>query len=367
MSKERKTIVAAIVATVFACIVIGLCVPIVSSSVGIYSPAVAAKPIVAIGAQSPLASATHLAVPMAQSGTDSALDLRLVFYGYPKIGVPRSGAAIIGESGLSEVHDITFSLIGGELSPDGRFIAYDSCSSTNRGIYLAEADGSKAQMIKDLNGSPCVDIRWSPDSAKLSYASRQDRSLHIFDIASKSDTLIANTQGADLHWWSPTGDEIVYGRMRRSDSNRPIGRLLYITNLRGNSRQLTFDKDFEPCERERNIIDTWAPAWSPKGDTIAFTQCERLFVVSPAGKDLRQLTTPQYASTSSPEMLVTSAYSPRWSPDGRWIIFIGEGAVCRIGDGAVLKRISSDGKTIVEIGKLPYCGGPFSIAPFNKW
>jgi Tol biopolymer transport system component len=366
MSKERETTIAAIVATVFPCIVIGLCVPIVRSSVGIYAPAFAARPIVAIEAQSPLSSATPPAVPSTVAGTDSALDLRLVFYGYPKIGVPRSGAAIIGESGLSDVHDITFSLIGGELSPDGRFIAYDSCSSTNRGIYLAEADGSKAQMIKDLNGSPCVDIRWSPDSAKLSYTSRQDSSLHIFDIARKSDTLIPNTQGADLHWWSPTGDEIVYGRMRRSDSNRPIGRLLYITDLRGNSRQLTFDKDFAPCERERNIIDTWAPAWSPTGNTIAFTECECLFVISPTGNDLKQLTTPLYASRPSPEMPVTPAYSPRWSPDGRWIFFIGEGAVRRVGDGAVLKRVSPDGKTIVEIGKLPYGGGPFSIAPFIK-
>ena len=120
MSKEGTTIMAAILATVLPCIVIGLQMPIVSSSVG-YAPAVAARPGVAIEAQSPLSSAT----PPALAGTDSALDLRLVFYGYPKIGVPRSGTARISESGLSDVHDITFSLIGGELSPNGRFIAYD--------------------------------------------------------------------------------------------------------------------------------------------------------------------------------------------------------------------------------------------------
>src|SRR5437867_2669460 len=102
MSKERKTIVAAIVATVFPRIVIGLCVPIVSSSVGIYAPAVAARPVVAVEAQSPLSSATSL------PGTDSALDLRMLFYGYPKIGVPQSGAAMISESGLSNIHDVTF-------------------------------------------------------------------------------------------------------------------------------------------------------------------------------------------------------------------------------------------------------------------
>jgi len=351
---------------VFLCIVIGLCVPIVSSSVGIYAPAAAARPIVAIEAQAPLSSATPLAVPPTLAGTDSAVDLRIVFYGYPQIGVPRAGTAEIHETGISNIRDITFSLIGGELSPTGRFIAYDNCSTVNRGIYLAEADGRSAQLVIPLSGSPCVDVRWSPDGAKLSYVAQPDRSLRIFDIASKSDTLIPNTQGADLHWWSPTGDEIVYGKMRRSDANRPIGRLLYITDLRGNTRQLTFAEDFVPCAREHNIIDTWSPAWSPKGDAIAFTQGECLFVVSPTGNGLRQLTTIPYASRPSPKMPVTLAYNPRWSPDGRWIIFNGEGGLCRIGDGAVLNRISPDGNTTVAIGKLPYCGGPFSIAPFNE-
>src|SRR5256884_230825 len=321
MTKERKTIVAAIVATMFPCIVIGLVVPIVSSSVGIYAPAVAARPVVAVEAQSPLSSATPLSVLPTFAGTDSALDLRLVFYGYRKIGLAQSGPALISETRLSNVHDVTFTRIGGELSPNGGFIAYDNCSSPNRGIYIAEPDGSKAQLVKDLNGSPCVDIRWSPDSAKLSYLAQPDRSLRIFDIASKSDTLIPNTQGADLHWWSPAGNEIVYGRLRGRVGAGPVGRLLYITDLRGNSRQLTFADDFVPCGRERNIIDASAPAWSPKGDAIAFTQGECLFVVSPAGGDLRQLTTPPYASTPSPKMPVTFAYSPRWSPDGRWIIF----------------------------------------------
>src|SRR5947207_11705870 len=100
MPKERETIIAATVARVFAGIVIGLCVPIVSSSASIYAPAFVARPIVAIQAQSPSSSSTALAVLTNFDGADSALDLRLVFYGYPKIGVPRSGAAIISDSGL---------------------------------------------------------------------------------------------------------------------------------------------------------------------------------------------------------------------------------------------------------------------------
>jgi WD40 repeat protein len=352
MSKERGTTIA--VAKVFAGIVIGLCVPVI---VGIIAPA----SLVATEAQSRLPSAT----PLASAGrASSKLDLRIVFYGYPKQGVPQSGTAVISEAGLSNIRDVTFTSIGGELAPNGRFIAYDNCSTVNRGIYLAELDGRKAQMVIPLSGGLCVDARWSPDSAKLSYTAPQDRSLHIFDIASKRDTLIPNTRIADWHWWSPSGKEIVYGRIDRRDPVGPGGpvgpvhRLLYITDLTGNSRQLTFAKDFVPCEHERYLIDIWAPTCSPDGKTIAFTQCGGLFVISPTGKDLKQLTTPRYVRPPLPQMPVTLAYSPRWSPDGRWILFIG--------DDNVLKRISVDGKAIVDIGKLPYWGGPFSIAPFNK-
>ena len=335
MSKARETIMAAIVATVFPCIAIGLCA------------------LVTLQAQSSMSVATHVSASTTlPNNADSTLDLRLVFLGYPKIGVPRSGTAIISETGLSDIHDITFSQIGGELSPNGRFIAYDSCNTKDRGIYLAEADGSKPQIVVSLSVSSCIDVRWSPDSTKLSYPAGPERYLHVFDLVSKRETLIPNTQWSDWHWWSPAGDEIVYGKMPHRDPAGPVGRLLYITDLRGHRRQLTFAENFLPCANEYNLIDTWAPAWSPDGNAIAFTQCQRVFVISPTGKNLRQLP-------------VTSAYSPRWSPDGRWIIFI-QGAVCRIGEGVVLNRISTDGSSIVEIGKLPYCGGPFSIAPFNK-
>ena len=334
MSKDKGTTVA--IARVFACTILAGC-PLVFGSVA-----------VTISTTSTVAQVAN-----------SELNLRLVFYGYPKLGVPQSGTAVISSKGLSDLHDITFTRHGGELSPNGRFIAYDNCASPGRGIYLAEPDGSKARMVVPLIDKYCVDIRWSPDSTKLSYISGPDRSLRIHDIGSKSDRSIRGAQKVDWHWWSPSGNEIVYAKGGRSSHGRPGGRWLQITDLTGKGRRLTFVRNFVPCKHEGNLVDTSAPAWSPKGGTIAFTQCERLFVISPKGHGLRQLTTPPAdGPRQSPKMPVTSAYSPRWSPDGRWIIFIG--------DGEMLKRISADGKTIVDIGRLPYRGGPFSIAPLPK-
>jgi Tol biopolymer transport system component len=209
-----------------------------------------------------------------------------------------------------------------------------------------------------LSDSECVDIRWSPDGTKLSYASGRNHALHVIDLAGKREEVIANTDGAGWHWWSPSGNEIVYQR-----GTGKTGRLLYVTDLRGNNRQLTFARDFQPCKWWFKVIDTWAPTWSPNGDKIAFTQCGALFVISPYGKDLRQLTSTGDASQTS-ILPITPAYSPRWSPDGRWIIFIGQ-VLVRSGEGAVLKRMSPDHSEVVTIGTLPYPGAPFSIAPLR--
>jgi Tol biopolymer transport system component len=288
----------------------------------------------------------------------SQLEWLLVFYGFPQIGVPQSGIATITDAGLANVHDVTFLRTGGELSPDGRLIAYDNCAALQRGIYVAEPDGSNATRILPLSDSSCVDLRWSPDGTKLSYSSRRDFQLHVIDLASKQEEVLGRTDVAGWHSWSPAGDEIVYER-----GTGKTGRLLYVTDLHGSSRQITFARDFQPCEWEYNLIDTWAPAWSPKGDKIAFTQCGSLFVISPNGKDLRQLTSVRYTSQTS-ALPVAPAYSPRWSPDGRWIIFIGQVFV-RSGQGEPLKRISADGNVVVDIGTLPYPGAPFSVGPLR--
>jgi Tol biopolymer transport system component len=291
----------------------------------------------------------------------SALNLRLVFTAYSPIALPRHGTAIM-DSGLSRLRDISFTQVSGELSPDGHWIAYD-CSGSKRGIHLAKSDGSDAKLVVPLTDDTCVNIRWSPDGKKLSYTGARNQAIRTYDIASNRVTEIPNTERAGWHWWSPAGNEIVYEKRGPSDSLGATGRLLFITDLKGQSQQLTFAKDFEPCAWQGNRIDTWAPAWS-KTNKIAFTQCGGLFIISPSGKDLTQLTSDP-RTDSSVALPITGAYSPRWSPDGRWILFIGE-SPCRIRDGTLLKRISPNAKTVVDIGKLPYCGGPFSIAPLRQ-
>ncbi|HLO14020.1 MAG TPA: hypothetical protein VK206_04265 [Anaerolineales bacterium] len=279
-------------------------------------------------------------------------EMRFVFLGYPQQGQPQSGMGIISGNKLSNVQNIDFLTNGGELSPNGLFIAYDCGPHSERGLHIVDVDGSNARMVKILSGDFCTDVRWSPDNTKLSYQDPKDYSLHIVDISTGKDSQIPNTLGAEWHWWSPAGNEIVYGLnlyfLCNRDHTAPqcelsnkAFRLLYITDLSGNSRQLTLADDFEPCANASNQVDAWAPTWSPDGTTIAFTECSKLYSINRNGSNLIQL--------------ADSAYSPRWSPDSKWIIFIH--------NNDVLTRISSDGRAIEEMGTLPYWGGPFSIGP----
>jgi Tol biopolymer transport system component len=90
--------------------------------------------------------------------------------------------------------------------------------------------------------------------------------------------------------------------------------------------------------------EVWAPDWSPAGDRIAFTSCDRkLHVVTADGTGLTLLT--------------PSAYAPRWSIDGKWVLFL---------RGRGLLRVSAEGGGLQRVGDLPYYGGPFSLAPMSR-
>jgi hypothetical protein len=52
---------------------------------------------------------------------------------------------------------------------------------------------------------------------------------------------------------------------------------------------------------------------------------------------------------------VPSAYAPRWSPDGQILFFLTNGTLMRIADGVRPQAVA----------RLPFSGGPFSLARLN--
>jgi hypothetical protein len=257
--------------------------------------------------------------------------MRVLFYGFVD-GQARNGTAIIDGSRLTNVMDLPFLRAGGEISPDGKRIAFDTCARADRAIRVAQFDGRDDRRVVALHhDEPCRAIRWSRDATRLSYASVVDLQLHVVRLDTSVDTPLPAASWASWHSWSPAGDAIVY------ETGRGGSRRIDVLDLTTSSpRSLVGPPQFGACE-------VWAPDWSPAGDRIAFTSCDqKLYIVNADGTGLRPV--------------AASAYAPRWSIDGKSLLFL---------SGGRLMRVPADGKGVQDVGTLPYHGGPFSVGPIQ--
>jgi len=283
-----------------------------------------------------LACATLLLLILAGSVARAAGgSMRILFHGYVD-HQGRTAVGLLGPEGISDVHDVPLP-DGGDLSPDGREVAFDTCRRSDRAIAIVTIDTMLSRVVRPVSGESCATVRWSRDGTKLSYTGAHDLVLHTIDLTTDADTLLPNTfLTAGFHSWSPTGDAIVYA------PGRGGSRRIDIIDLRTwETRHIVGSEQFGTCE-------VWAPEWSPIDRRIAFTTCDgRLFVVNSDGSSLIQFPN------------VTSAYAPRWSLDSRYIFFRSTGAAMH-GD---LMRIPAAGGAVNAIGRLPYVGGAFALGP----
>ena len=158
--------------------------------------------------------------------------------------------------------------------------------------------------LDDLNGG-VLDYHpaYSPDGSKLAYISSQDRDYRIPKLLIH-DFETGDTEELDEFVdtrvsWSPDGEEIVFLRNKGGFND------LYIYNL--------------PQEKERRIsarLRARDPHFSPDGERIALVRNEdgngNLCLINRDGTGLEYLTNNNDG---------TQIYSPRWSPDGEWLLF----------------------------------------------
>lgn len=226
-------------------------------------------------------------------------------------------------------------------SPDGTQIAFQSDRSGNLDIWVMGADGSNPRQLTH-NKTPDYLPSWSPDGKSISFTSRRksaegDAELPYIYImnADGSDQrrLVADSLGTSAGAeWSPDGRRIVYSRKVGDQKGVDI----FMADSNGqNERRITKDAD--------QAIYNGSPMFSPDGKRIAFYSDNGMassIVVMRADGTKRNVVVAEGQN-----------WYPRWSPDGRWLVYT---AAVRMGENENIDvfaiRASGQGKPILLAG-----------------
>jgi dipeptidyl aminopeptidase/acylaminoacyl peptidase len=194
-------------------------------------------------------------------------------------------------------------------SPDNQKITYTDSNTTsepgeerewNWDIYVMDSDGSN---IVNLSSHAATDIdsHWSPDGARLCFASNRAGNFELYTIAADGTDLQRLTDTARDEFvprWSPDGSRIVFA------SPAELGNDLFLMDLEGGpTANLT--------DHPGNDSDPW---WSPDGRKIVFTSNrdgnQEIYAIHVDGSSSTRL-------TFDP----SSEANPAYSNDGRYVAF----------------------------------------------
>jgi TolB protein len=194
-------------------------------------------------------------------------------------------------------------------SPDGARVAFQTNRAGNLDIWTMKADGSE-QVALTSDPEPDYLPSWSPDGKTILFTSwrkepgETQRAPHIYAMAADGKhqrrlvkESLNTSAGAT---WSPDGKHIVYERKGEKGAD------LYIADADGkHERRITNDQ-------EKNIYNG-SPTFAPDGKSIAFYSDDEksaaLMVIGVDGHDRRTV------------LAAGKNWYPRWSPDGRWLVY----------------------------------------------
>jgi TolB protein len=192
------------------------------------------------------------------------------------------------------------------FAPNSRELAYLAFVNKTAHVYVINIHTRKKRLMGHFQGMTFAP-RFSPDGNTLlmSLARNGTTALYKMDVASGTTTRLTTHACIDTSpCFSPEGNEIVF-TSDRSNPNMTQEQIYIMNSDGGNVRRISFgDGRYSQ------------PAWSPRGDLIAFTKRVGLqFYIGVMNTD------------GSNERLIAVGHlveSPTWTPNGRVILFTKE-------------------------------------------
>jgi dipeptidyl aminopeptidase/acylaminoacyl peptidase len=264
--------------------------------------------------------------------------------------------------GVTPEDYLSFKFVGDpHISPDGKVVAYvltvidQKKNRRESSIWVVPSDGSAAPRRLSAEGFSSNSPRWSPDGKTLAILSARSSELpageapksqiYLLSIAGGGEAIALTKlkNGVQIYQWSPEGSRIVVvstsGPMdgvatadRKSDVRHYTHiqykfndtgwfddkrRHLWVVSVPGGeAKQITEGQDWNDTD----------PQWSPDGTRIAFVSDRTgkayddshntdVWVIPAAGGTLTKVSDHAFEDEN-----------PRWSPDGKQILFTGQTA-----------------------------------------